>query len=81
MEGLQENLPDLEIPCPIFILTKADKIPRGPATDVSKFAPGFMLQMNFAFFDVESIRGFTLNQDKKVAFVQVDSDGALAIFY
>ena len=31
---------------------------RGPTTDVSKFAPGFMLQLDFAFFNVESIRGF-----------------------
>ena len=72
-----------------------------------------MLQMDFAFFNVESIRGFTsnfvaicssdsypfrfpsrskfppldilkclfttlINQDKKVAFVRVDEDGALA---
>ena len=72
-----------------------------------------MLQMDFAFFNVESIRGFTStfvavcsatsypfgfpsrskrppldilkflvttlrNQDKKVAFIRVDEDGALA---
>ena len=40
-------------------MTKTTKIPRGPTTDVSKFAPGFMLQMDFAFFSVESICGFT----------------------
>ena len=27
--------------------------------DVSKFAPGFMLQMDFSFFNVKSICGFT----------------------
>ena len=59
MEGLPENLPELEEPCPICILTKATKISRGPTTDVSKFAPGFMLQMDFAFFNVESIHRFT----------------------
>ena len=59
MEGLPEILPELEEPCPIYIFTKATKISRGPTTDVSKFAPGFMLQMDFAFFNVESIRGFT----------------------
>ena len=59
MEGLPENLHKLEEPCPVCLLTKATKIPRGTTTDVSKFAPGFMLQMDFAFFNVESIRGFT----------------------
>ena len=114
MEVLPENLPELEEPCPICLLTKAIKISRRITTDVSKFAPRFMLQMNFAFFNAESIRGFTstfvaicsatsfpfgflsrsklphldilkflvttlINQDKKVAFVRVDEDGALAI--
>ena len=59
MEGLPDNLPELEEPCHICLLTKATKITRGPTTDVSKFSPGFMLQMDFAFFNVESIRGFT----------------------
>ena len=59
MEGLPETIPELEDPCPIYLLTKATKIPRGPTTDASKFAPGFMIQMDFAFFNVESIRGFT----------------------
>ena len=58
MEGLPENLFELEEPCPIFLLTKATKIPRGPITDISKFSPGFMLQTDFAFFNVERIRGF-----------------------
>ena len=113
LEGLPENILDLEEPCPIFLLTKATKITRGLTTDFSNFAPGFMLQMYFSFFDVESIRWFTSNfvviwsatshsfvipsirklppldilkllvttlrdQDKKVAFVRVDEDGALA---
>ena len=113
MEGLPENLPELEEPCPIYLLTKATKIPRDPTTDVLKFAPCFMLQMDFSFFNVESIHGFTStfmaiwsatshpfgfsyrskcstieilkflvtklrNQDKKVAFIRVDEDGALA---
>ena len=58
MEGLPENLPKLEEPFPICLLTMATKIPRGPTTDVSKFAPGFMLKIDFLFFNVESIRGF-----------------------
>ena len=59
MEGLPQNLSGLEETCPICLLTKENQIPRGPRTDVSKFTPGFMLQMDFAFFNTESIRGFT----------------------
>ena len=59
MDGLPSNFPHLEQPCPFGILTKATKIPRGSTIDVSEFAPGFTLQIHFAFFDVESIHGFT----------------------
>ena len=41
------------------LLTKATKIPRGPTNDVSKFAPGLIIHMDFEFFNVETIRGFT----------------------
>ena len=40
-------------------MTKATKIPRGPTIDVLEFPPGFMLQMDFSFFNVEIIHGFT----------------------
>ena len=59
MEGLPKDLFELKDPSPICLLTKANKISRGLTTDVSKFAPGFMLQMDFSFFNIESIRGFT----------------------
>ena len=59
MEGLPENFPELEDPCPICLLTKATEIPRGTTTDVLKFSPGFMIRMDFVFFNVESICGFT----------------------
>ena len=59
LEGIPENIPELEDPCTICLLTKATKILRGPTTDVSKFSPGFMLQIDPSFFNVESIRGFT----------------------
>ena len=49
MEGLPENHPDLEEPCPIFLLTKATKILIFPTTYVLKISPGFMVHMNFAF--------------------------------
>ena len=40
-------------------MTKATRINRGPTTGISNIFPGFMLQMYFAFFNVEIIRGFT----------------------
>ena len=43
----------------IFLSLQRQKNPRGPTTDVSKVTPGFMIQMDFSFFIVESIRGFT----------------------
>ena len=59
MEVHPENIPELEEPCHICFLREASKLSRGPTTDVSKFDPGFMIQMDFAFFVAESIRGFT----------------------
>ena len=59
IQGIQNNLPDLEELCPIFLLARSTKIPRGKSIYVSKFPPGFMLQMYFEFFDVEIIRVFT----------------------
>ena len=59
MESLPKHIPNLEEPYPICILIKADKIPRGPTIDVSIFDPGFMLQMDFSFFNVEIICLFT----------------------
>ena len=59
MQDLPTNLPDLEQPCPIFILTKAATINKGPTIDVSKFVFGFVLQIKISFLNVEIIRGFT----------------------
>ena len=58
---LPKNLPDLEDPCPIFLLTKATKITRGPSTDVLKSAPGFMLQIDFDFFNAENVQRIYLD--------------------
>ena len=57
MEGLLENLPDLEHPFSIYLMTKATKMFIVSTNDVSKSPLGFMLHMDFAFFNVESIRG------------------------
>ena len=59
MKGAPKNLPDLEDPCLICILTRATKIPKVPTINVLKSPPRFMIQMDFAFFNVESIHGFT----------------------
>ena len=59
MKVLPTNLPDLEEPCLIFLLNKIDKFTIGPNIDVSKISPGFMLKIDFSFFNVESIRGFS----------------------
>ena len=59
MEVLPTSIPDLKEPYRIFILTKETKISRGPTIDVLEFTPGFMTQMDFASFNVESIYGFT----------------------
>ena len=57
-ERSHKNIPDLEEPCPIFISTKANKITRVLIIYVSKFYPGFMLQIYLSFFGVERICGF-----------------------
>ena len=60
MEGLPTNTHDLEEPFPIFLLTKATTTTRGPKMYASNFLLGFMIQMDFVFFNDESIREFTL---------------------
>ena len=51
--SLPNKIPDLEEPRAIFLLTKVTIISRGPTIDVSKFAPGFVIQMDPPFFKVE----------------------------
>ena len=52
MKYLPTNIPDLEEPCPIFLLTKATEINKGPTIDVSKLSPELMLQICSAFFGI-----------------------------
>ena len=47
MKGLSTNLPDLEEPCLIFLLTKATKIIGVPKIDELNFSPGVMIQIDF----------------------------------
>ena len=58
-EESSKNIPYLKEPWPIFIITKSNKISIGPIIDVSNFAPGIILEMDFAFFNVKIIRIFT----------------------
>ena len=61
MEGLPENFPEFEESYPIYLLTKATKIPRGTTTYVSKVSTRYMLQMDFSLFNIERIHGFHSN--------------------
>ena len=58
-EGPPKNLPDLEDTRPNFFLNKETNIHRGPTIYVSKLTPGLMIQMDYAFLNLESIRGFS----------------------
>ena len=49
MEGLPENIHDLEEPCPIFLLTNSTKIPKGTTTDISKIPLGSCFNLFFVF--------------------------------
>ena len=48
----------LEETYPILILTKSTKITRGTTIDVSNISPGFIIQTDSLFFDVEIIHVF-----------------------
>ena len=48
-EGIPENLPEFEEPCPICLLTKVTKITPCLTTDTSKSSSGFILHIYFDF--------------------------------
>ena len=54
MEGLPTHLPGLEDPCPICLLNKENKIPRGPTIDDSRFPLGscFICILRFSMLKV-----------------------------
>ena len=58
MESTPMNIHELEQSCPICLQTKETKIYIGPNIEISSFAPGFVLQMDSSYFNVESIGGF-----------------------
>ena len=60
-ERINTNITDLEEPFTCFLLTKATILSRGNTVDISNFSFQFMLQIDFYFFNIESIRGFNSN--------------------
>ena len=112
MESITQNIPELEEPFTIYLLTNATRIPIYSTTDVSRFAPSFLLQMDFFFkcwkhpciyvdfcgyiicyliplcistqkqmsnsWHAKFLVTTFSNQDKKVAFIRVDTYVALA---
>ena len=56
MKDLSTNNRDFEDPCPICLLTKADKISRGLNWCITP--PRFIIQMDFVCFNIEIFCGF-----------------------
>ena len=59
IDNLPSHLHELHHPCPICLKCKFTKLPRNPPLPVNMLRPGQMLQMDFAFLNVPSVRGFT----------------------
>lgn len=57
--GMPKTVPSLKCPCHVCHITKATRIPRQITVDLTTFSPGFMIQMDFCFAKVPSVRGFT----------------------
>jgi len=58
LTNLPPHLKELPHQCPICLKCKLTRLPRNPPLPVSTLRPGQMLQMDFAFMNVESARGF-----------------------
>ena len=56
---LPENLKYLQHLCPICKKRKMPRLSRNPKLPLSKLTPGQILQMDFAFMNTQSVRGFT----------------------
>jgi hypothetical protein len=64
---LSQDLHRFACTCFICSLRKSDKIPRGKLVDCSLLAPFQRLHIDFSFFTVKSIRGFTSSLDVRCA--------------
>lgn len=58
LKHLPSNPHELHHQCPICAKCKLTRLPRNPPLPVTMLRPGQMLQMDFAFLYVKSVRGF-----------------------
>ena len=56
---LPSKLKELSHACPICTKCNLPRLNRNPPVSLATLRPGQMLQMDFAFFNVQSVRGFT----------------------
>ena len=59
LSNLPSHLKELSHICPICAKCKLTRLPRNPPLPVSMLRPGQMLQMDFGFYNVKSVRGFS----------------------
>jgi len=59
LTDLPPHIRELTHPCPLCLKCKLTRIPRNPPLPVGSIKPGQMLQLDFAFLNEASIRGFT----------------------
>ena len=59
IDKLPTHLHEFHHTCPICLKCKFTKIPRNPPLPTNMLKPGQMLQLDFAFLNQQSIRGFT----------------------
>jgi len=56
---LPSNIKELPSQCPICLKCKLTRLPRNPPIPITTLRPGQMLQLDFAFMNEKSVRGFT----------------------
>jgi hypothetical protein len=61
--GLQSSINHFDCACFVCNLWKADKLPQGHLVDKTSLAPFQRLHIDFSFFPIKSIRGFTSSLD------------------
>jgi len=57
--NLPSNITELPHQCPICLKCKLTRLPRNPPLPINNLRPGQMLQLDFAFMNEKSVRGFT----------------------
>ena len=59
LEDMPKTLTHLNRSCPICLKCKTPKLPKQPTVSVATLRPGQMMQIDFAFYNCISVRGFT----------------------